>query len=129
MMTGKIYSVVYVLLLVVILIHSCGKNKDTSPPVISIYYPADTTVIHSGDTVHVEGMVTDDAGLHELFVSIEDITAGTFAFYNHPYVHNSKTFHFKYQWVTSGSSVHRLTVEAIDHKLHNSKKELILPVN
>jgi hypothetical protein len=114
----------------VILISSCKKIPGTATPVVTLTSPADTLVIHAGDTVLIKGTVTDNKNLHELYFSFMNTSDSAVLLSEHPYVHGAKEHKFSYTWITSTTpSVYQFVVEAYDHDNHSAKKEFLFTVN
>lgn len=95
-------------------ISSCDPKQNTAP-VIDIEEPLASDTILLGDSVHVEGTVTDDESLHELMVTVTNATGGT-VFQSVPTVHDLKTYSFHYHVTPLSTGTHTLTVIAEDHE-------------
>ena len=94
-------------------ISSCGK-KENQAPVITINEPADNETVTIPDSMHLEGLVTDDNSLHELSVLIIKSTGDT-ALQEYPYVHDLKSYIFHYHFHPSSVGTYTLKVTAEDH--------------
>ena len=94
-------------------ISSCAKKN--AAPVIDIEEPLNNDSTSVGDSLHIEGKITDDESLHEAGIVIIKSTGDT-AFQDYPYVHDLKTYNFHYHFHLSTAGTYTLRVTAEDHK-------------
>ena len=55
-----------------LIIFSCSKEKDTQSPVITIDLPTHLQLINSGDTIQVKGVITDNKNIKSIRVVLRD---------------------------------------------------------
>lgn len=109
--------------------YSCKKNTGPSEPVITLLSPSDTTIIQSGDTVLIEGTVTDNKSIHELYFTFRNTTTDSTILYDHPYAHGAKSYSFRYTWYPSSPASYKFTVDVHDHDENYVYKDFIMTVN
>jgi hypothetical protein len=61
----------FIILLSGVLIQAC-KKTDTNPPVIQLFYPLDSSRVFCGDSLYVEGKITDDESLSQYKIDIHN---------------------------------------------------------
>ncbi|MES2621172.1 MAG: Ig-like domain-containing protein [Bacteroidota bacterium] len=110
-------------------VSSCKKNTGPSEPVITLLSPADTTVINSGDTVLIEGTVTDNKSIHELYFTFRNSVTDSTILYDHPYAHGAKSYNFRYIWYPSSADPYVFSVDVQDHDKNQVFKDFTLNVN
>lgn len=93
-------------------INSCKKNSDS--PVVTITSPTANAGIVLGDSLHIEGKLTDDKSLHEAAVYIMS-PGGDTVMKDYPYVHEKKTHSFHYHYKPDSLGIYLLQVVAEDH--------------
>lgn len=107
-------------------ISSCSDKKNEAP-VITLDEPANGETIVLGDSIHIEGMVTDDESLHELMIKVSN-SAGATVFQSVPAVHNLKSYTFHHHVTPFSADVHTLTITAADHEEVSSTKTVTFTV-
>jgi hypothetical protein len=112
-----------------ILVNSCKKNTGPSNPVITLNSPLDTLIIHTGDTVLINGTISDNKSLHEVFITFRKEGNDTLLINDNPYTHGGKQYEFRYIWFPSQAGLYQLDVEAQDHDNHSVKKDFPFTVN
>lgn len=93
-------------------ITSCKKNSDA--PVVSITSPVNNSSIVLGDSIHIEGKLTDDKSLHEAAIYVMSPGEDT-VLKDYPYVHEKKTHSYHYHYKPDSLGVYLLQVIAEDH--------------
>ena len=123
MKISKPVLVTCVVALLASFLYSCSKKNEA--PIIVITKPVNNDTIITPDTLTVQGVVTDDKSLHQMSVIILSSTGDT-VFKEYPYVHNLKTYPFKYDILITDtiSGTYSLHVAAEDHDLAVSEKTL-----
>jgi hypothetical protein len=103
------------LALVALALVAC-KKEDGEPPVISISQPLATASFSVGDTLSISGTVTDDEGLHEVFVNLVNTSNGDSVLWSMGgHTHdNPYTFQGSYVLNVAPNTGIELRVEAID---------------
>lgn len=93
---------IYIFLAGVLMITACQHQPDPEPaaPEIDITNPPSDVIFNNGDTIHMEGTLSDEDALHEASILISD-TADTFFIYQ-PYVHDLQSFDVDTFWVVTG---------------------------
>lgn len=66
------YSLLTSLLLTLVLVFSCKKNKDETPPTITITNPFDNQQYNALDTVWVMSTITDETSLQKIEITLTD---------------------------------------------------------
>ncbi|HLP50411.1 MAG TPA: DUF4625 domain-containing protein [Chitinophagales bacterium] len=94
-------------------ISGCSK-KENMAPVIDIEEPTNNRMISLGDSIHIEGVVTDDESLHEMSVIVTN-TANVKVLEEYPTVHELSTYSFHYHFHPMATGTYTLTVTAEDH--------------
>ena len=106
-------------------ITSCKtEDTDTNPPVITLTTPVSEQDYAIGDTIFIQGDVTDNEALHELMIMLHKQETGEVVMHYTPVVHDMESFHIDTFFVpTDAVHIHyHLKVEAWDHD--NNKAEL-----
>lgn len=100
----------------VITFSSCNKQDDEKP-VITLSTPADEQDYEPGDTIFIEGTVTDNEALHEMVIQVIKEEGGDTVLYYTPTVHDTKSYTIDTMLIPSDTvHVHfHLKVEAWDH--------------
>ena len=94
------------------LVSSC--KKENQAPVVVVNSPTGAIMFSVGDTIGIQGRVSDDAGLHEAGIVLVKSTGDTI-FTDYPYVHDLKTYSFQYYFLPTVSGSYTLHVTAEDH--------------
>jgi hypothetical protein len=123
MKISKPFILICVVVLLASLMYSCSKKNGA--PIIVIAKPVSNDTIITPDTLTVQGVVTDDKSLHQMSIIILT-SIGDTVFQEQPYVHNLKTYSFKYDILITDtiSGTYSLHVAAEDHDLAVSEKTL-----
>lgn len=109
---------------------SCKKkDTDSSAPTLVIDEPAAGETVTVGDSLHIEGTVTD-ASLHELNIKVTKNSNGATVFNSDPVVHDLTTyfFHAHYAPVLSDTGACTVTVTVADHSENITKKTVTVTV-
>jgi len=112
-------------IILTISITSCKtEDTDTNPPVITLTTPVSEQDYAIGDTIFIQGDVTDNEALHELMIMLHKQETGEVVMHYTPVVHDMESFHIDTFFVpTDIVHIHyHLKVEAWDHD--NNKAEL-----
>ena len=121
-----LFSAAIVAVATITLISSCGHKN--AAPVVTLDEPADAGVFTVGDTVHVEGDLTDDESLHE--ASILFFRAGVDTpLAEYPYVHDLKSYHFHHHVPVMNAGSYQVQVVAEDHDGESATKTVTVTVN
>lgn len=107
-------------------VSSCGHKNEA--PVINLEEPDATSNLVLGDSIHIEGTVTDDESLHEMSITITNPSGGT-VFQSFPTVHNLKTYDFHYHFTPLAAEVLTLTIIAEDHEGESATKTATITVS
>ena len=113
----------------VLLLFSCHKNsgQDAESPKISIVEPLlnDTLHLSSGDELHIEFTLTDNAGLHSLQVKLSDENGSEYL-NAVPDVMNLKVYPFHTHLTPSITSTKRMTLKVMaeDHAMNALSEEI-----
>lgn len=93
-------------------------SKENKAPVINWVSPTDSTVVYTPDSVHLQGTITDDRSLHEVYIAIFNDSTTDTIFKLEPYVHDLKVYSYRANYfpdtLTSGNFT--LLVTAADHE-------------
>lgn len=102
------------------------KKDDGDGPVITINQPLATATFANGDTIHVQGTVTDDEGLHEVFVELVNTSDGDAVLWSAGgHTHdNPYTFEGSYVVNVAANSGLELKVEATDETGNTTEEHL-----
>lgn len=125
--TGFIVSFFLVICLIAML-SSCGKKRDTLPPLITLTSPQDSSAITIPDSARISGKFTDGGGLHEATILILN-SSGDTIFKQYPYVHDLKLYSFAYNFFPSVADVYTLKFAAEDHDELSSEKAVNITVH
>jgi len=88
------------------LLFSCKDehlHNDHEAPVISIASPVEDAVYAAGDTIRVQGTVSDNEDLHELLIQLR--MGGTVVYSETPEVHGLQSFGIDARFPVEGSMV------------------------
>ncbi len=132
-MQNKIYTAVIAAIMVLAGINACNKDgeKDTGKPVITLEEPMmnDTFSLAVEDSVHIEFSASDNDELHDVAVnitnaagtnvysSLDDVDAKTFAYHEH----------FHPTGITTVTPF-TLKIDASDHNSNSESKTVIFYV-
>lgn len=81
--------------------HHHDDTTDTTTPVVTITSPADSMIYHNGDTVHMNGTVSDNELHHGEIKIIDDTTAFEYYGYYH-YVHETTSAVINFDYIVTG---------------------------
>ena len=97
---------------------SCNSDDiEVLGPVITLTTPTDQQDFAIGDTIFIQGDITDNEGLHELMVMVYQEESGNTILDYTPTVHDMASFHID-TFVVPTDTVHvhyHLKIEAWDH--------------
>ena len=110
-------------------IFSCTKNTGPAEPIILLAAPTDTTTFHADSVVFIQGSVSDNKDLHEIYFSIKKNATDSIYDYRNPYVHGGKVYPFVFNSVPLDSGIYTLSIKVLDHDGHATQKELLLNVD
>jgi hypothetical protein len=104
--------------------------SDSTLPVVEIHSPSDNEVFTSGDTIKVEGKVTDN-GLYRGSIRITDDADSTLIKEQLYEIHGLQLYNFNLAYKTTVTVVtnYTITVQYEDHGLNNSIKTVKVKVN
>ncbi|MCS6933575.1 MAG: DUF4625 domain-containing protein [Chitinophagales bacterium] len=91
---------------------SCQKKSEA--PSVTITSPANNATIYLGDSLHIEGKLSDDESLHEAAIRVM-APSGDTVMAEYPSVHDLKTYTFHYHYKPLVTGVFLLQVVAEDH--------------
>jgi hypothetical protein len=107
-------------LVILIFAASCKKEQEVIKvtrvniaPVLTLEEPDDTSNWRLADSVHIEGNISDDDGLHVFSVIVSYM--GDTVFTQFPPVHDLKTYDFHYHFMPSAAGLYYLSVAVEDH--------------
>ena len=105
-------------------------NNDFTTPIVEIYTPSDNQVFASGDTIKVDGKVTDNS-LYRGSVRITDDATGSVIKEQLYEIHGftSYNFHIEYKTAVSAISNYTVSVQFEDHGANNGSKSAKVKVN
>lgn len=105
-------------------------NNDFTTPIVEIYTPSDNQVFASGDTIKVDGKVTDNS-LYRGSVRITDDATGSVIKEQLYEIHGftSYNFHIEYKTAVSAISNYTVSVQFEDHGANNGFKSAKIKVN
>ncbi len=110
-----------------ILFSSCNNNENDGP-VITLTTPADEQDFEIGDTIFIEGTITDEEALHELMLVLYKQETGDTVVHYMPTVHDMESFSIDTFYVPD-DTVHihfHLNIEAWDHDNNKAQLEYTL---
>lgn len=96
---------------------SCKHEQDDTSPVITLSNPTDEQDFAIGDTIFIEGDVTDNEALHELMIMLSKEETGEVVMHLMPVVHEMPSYHIDTFFVPVDTShIHfNLVIDAWDH--------------
>ena len=135
---------IYFLLFFLIIV-SCSRNgtpdpgtggphivnpDDTTNPLVTIFKPMNTQIFTDGDTIKVEGTVTDN-GLYRGFIRITQNPAGTVAKEQQYEIHGLQSYNFNLHYKTAVTSAtdYTILVQFEDHGFNTGSKSVQVKVN
>lgn len=121
-----LFSAAIVAVAAITLISSC-RHKNAAP-VVTLDEPADAEIFAVGDTVHVEGDLTDDESLHEASILLFR-TGVDSPLVEYPYVHDLKSYHFHHHVPVTNAGTYKVQVTAEDHDGEMATKTVTVTVN
>ncbi len=104
--------------------------SDNTTPVVEVYNPVQDQVFTSGDTIKIEGKVTDNS-LYRGSIRITNDDNGTILKEQLYEIHGYQLYNFGLSYKTSVSSVsnYAITVQYVDHGLNSGMKTVKVKVN
>lgn len=95
------------------ILFSCSEEEnDTQAPVINLSAPVDMQMYNNGDTVYIQGTVTENDDLHEMVVSVKRSADSYILFQYIPTVHGLESYQLDTFWVVS--SVSAMTMAEVE---------------
>ena len=104
--------------------------SDTTTPVVEIYTPIGNQVFSSGDTIKIDGKVTDN-GLYRGSIQITNDANGAVVKEQLYEIHGYQlyNFHLEQRVIVNVSSNYTITVQYEDHGLNNGVKSVKVVIN
>jgi hypothetical protein len=104
--------------------------NDSTTPVVDIYTPTENQVFNSGDTIKIDGRVTDNS-LYRGSVKITNDATGAVVKEQQYEIHGFQAYNFHVEYKTSVAAVsnYTVTVQYEDHGLNNGLKNVRVKVN
>lgn len=109
--------------------HIVNPNDSTNP-VVTIVKPVSAQVFVSGDTIKVEGTVTDN-GLYRGFIRITQNGSGALIKEQHYEIHGLQVYNFNLQHKTAVTSMadYTVLVQFEDHGFNSGSQSVQVKVN
>jgi len=104
----------------------CGKT-DEVPPVITMASPTNNVVIAGGQTVSVQGTITDNEGIHMVHAICTDNTGGHLLHFEEHL--DTKSYNLNQSFPTISGRVYTLEVQATDHGDNVTTKTITVTTN
>ena len=112
-----------------IFLSSCGKDEDTTPPVINLERAIEATY-SVGDTVFIQASITDDVEMHEVHVHIYKKPAMEEVYHLDRHSHsNPVTIESFYVIPAGGEGEYELEIHAKDDADNESETKRDFTVN
>jgi hypothetical protein len=104
--------------------------SDSTTPVVDIFRPSDNQVFNSGDTIRVDGRVTDN-GLYRGSIRITNDSTGAVLKEELYEIHGFQLydFHIEYKAVVAAVANYTVTVQFEDHGLNAGIKTARVKIN
>lgn len=125
----KFHLFVWLFTVLVLFIACSRSNEEMFLPkaVITMYAPEINKVVHSGDTIYIDGLATSDSNLHGYELTIRK-RGGANLYFQHFHEHNDSLF-IQDKWKNSlaaPASLELLISVILDHEDH--RKNLLIPL-
>jgi len=114
------------LLVVSVLMFGCGKGDEIAP-VITMISPTDNLVVTGGQTVAVQGTMTDNEGLHMVHAICTDNLGGHLLHFEEHL--DTKSYSLNQSFPTISGRTYTLEVEATDHGDNVTRKVITVTTN
>ena len=114
-----------------ILVSSCSKRsgeKDYEAPVVTHTSPVNNQVYPTGQTINIQGTVTDNQSISQVHIEITDLNSG--AEYLHVHIHPaSKTYAYNQTFAVEPGINYKIKVIAEDPSANVSSKQVEVSCN
>ncbi|HKZ64967.1 MAG TPA: DUF4625 domain-containing protein [Chitinophagaceae bacterium] len=114
-----------------ILFCSCSKKsdeKDDEVPGITHTSPVNNQVFPTGQTINIQGMVTDNQYLSQVHIEITDLNSG--AEYLHVHIHPAtKTYAYNQTFAVEAGTSYKIKIIAEDPSANVSSKQVEISCN
>ncbi|MDB5208989.1 MAG: hypothetical protein JWR72_4064 [Flavisolibacter sp.] len=124
------YMNYYFLLAALVFLGSCkkdsGEAKDTELPKILLTSPMGNQVFSGGQTISIEGTITDNKMLREIHLEITNTTTGTFLTHEH-FAPNGSNYSLSKTFTLQAATTYKIKVHAEDES--DNEAELILNIS
>lgn len=101
---------------------SCNKSpaeKDTIPPVVTLSTPANGQVFSNGQTIPVNGSVSDDKYIAEIHIHVSNLITGTLLMDVHRYP-NGPAGNFAESFTATAGTTYKIQVIAKDRAVNET---------
>lgn len=119
-----------ILLFILAFLIGCNKEteKDAVLPVITISSPTNNQVFSAGQTVNINGLITDNKMLNEIHLEIININTGAFITHEH-YSPAASTYSLSKSFTTAAATSYKIKVEAHDENNNAARTEVLISSN
>jgi hypothetical protein len=105
-----------------------GAPADTELPTITITSPMANQVFTGGQTISINGVITDNTKLREIHLEITNTTTGAFLTHEH-YAPDAAIFTLTKTFTAQASSTYKIKVEAEDPEGNKAETEITVTAN
>ena len=106
---------------------SCGKSDELAP-VITLVSPAENQAFTGGQTVTIQGTITDNEGIHMVHLQVTDLSTNGHMIHLEDHF-DGKTYQLNKTFPTQAGRAYKIVVEAFDHAENTTKKEFQVSAN
>jgi hypothetical protein len=99
-------------------------TTDTTYPVVTINSPTESEMFHNGDTVHMNGLVTDNELHNGVIKIIDDTTAFEYYSYYH-YVHETSSSVIDFDYVVTGVTTNSAVTLSFTYDDHAANTTIV----
>ncbi|MFN5251045.1 MAG: hypothetical protein ACK5DE_08340 [Bacteroidota bacterium] len=103
-------------------------DTDTVAPALSINSPSQMQVFNQGDTLYIQGSLSD-ASLHELSITLRDDKDSSLLFSATPVVHGLSTYTLNSFWVCNVKDHTNATLRITAHDHSENKTEVLRAIH
>jgi hypothetical protein len=105
-----------------------GPLADTELPTITITSPTANQVFTGGQTISINGVITDNTKLREIHLEITNTTTGAFLTHEH-YAPDAAIYTLTKTFTAQASSTYKIKVEAEDPEGNKAETEITVTAN
>src|SRR5688500_12079309 len=103
----------WVLFALLLLAASCDKSDETAP-VITLISPTEIHTFTGGQTVAIQGMITDNEGIHMVHLQVTDLSTNGHMIHMEDHF-DGKTYELNKTFATQAGRSYKIELEVFDH--------------